>query len=125
VSDFTDYPERLDLREQLARIDGIMASNQKMLRERANIAAETRQERLELDSLAADRQRDDREQLARIDNLLVDAQKKRVEHENLMAETRGKRIERQLQTWQVFATLLAGGAAFFAAGAAFVKLIGG
>jgi hypothetical protein len=124
MSDFTDYPERLDLREQLARIDGIMASNQKMLRERANVAADTWQERLEPDTLAA-KQRDDREQLARIDNLLANAQKKRLEHQNLMAETGGKRIELELQTWQVFATLLGGGAAFFAAGAAFVKLIGG
>ncbi len=52
-----------------------------------------------------------REQIARIDNLLADTQKKQREY--------------HMQPRQVFATLLAGGAAFFAAGAALVKLLGG
>jgi hypothetical protein len=100
MSDFTDYPEPLDLREQLARIDSIMASTQKMLREHENITADTQ-----------NKQREYREQIVRIDNMIADAQKKKREYEML--------------PWQVFATLLGGGAAFFAAGAAFVKLIGG
>jgi hypothetical protein len=51
-----------------------------------------------------------REQIARIDNLLIDTQKKQREH--------------HLSVWQVAATVFAGGAAFFAAGAALVKLLG-
>ena len=52
-----------------------------------------------------------REQIARIDNLLADTQKKQREY--------------HMQPWQVGATLLGGAAAFFAAGAAFLKLVGG
>jgi hypothetical protein len=52
---------------------------------------------------------DIREQIARIDNLLIDSQKKQREH--------------HLSVWQVVATVFGGGAAFFAAGAAFVKLL--
>jgi hypothetical protein len=52
-----------------------------------------------------------REQIARFDNLLADTQKKqRACH---------------MQPWQVGATMLGGAAAFFAAGAAFIKLLGG
>jgi hypothetical protein len=50
-----------------------------------------------------------REQIARIDNLLIDSQKKQREY--------------HLSMWQVFAVMLGGAAAFFAAGAAIVKLI--
>ncbi len=52
-----------------------------------------------------------RDQLARIDNLLADTQKKQREY--------------HMQPWQVAGTLLAGAAAFFAAGAAVLKLMGG
>ena len=52
-----------------------------------------------------------REQIARIDNLLADTQKKQREY--------------QLAPWQIVVTVLGGAAAFFAAGAAFVKLVGG
>lgn len=52
-----------------------------------------------------------REQIARIDNLLADTQKKQRDY--------------QLAPWQVAVTLLGGAAAFFVAGAAFVKLAGG
>lgn len=50
------------------------------------------------------------EQIARIDNLIVDMQKKQREY--------------HLSIWQVVATVFGGGAAFFAAGAAFMKLAG-
>lgn len=51
-----------------------------------------------------------REQIARIDNLLVDSQKKQREY--------------HLVLWQVVAAVFGGAAAFFAAGAAFMKLFG-
>ena len=50
-----------------------------------------------------------REQIARIDNLLIDTQKKQREY--------------HLSVWQVVVMVFTGGAAFFAAGAAFVKLL--
>jgi hypothetical protein len=56
------------------------------------------------------------EQIARIDNLLIETQK-------LMIDSQKIQREYHLAPWQVFATLLAGGAAFFAAGAAIVKLL--
>lgn len=52
-----------------------------------------------------------REQIVRIDNLIADTQKKQREY--------------HMQPWQVAATVFGGGAAFFAAGAAFIKLVGG
>ena len=52
-----------------------------------------------------------REQIARIDNLLADTQKKQRAY--------------RLAPWQVAVTVLGGAAAFFAAGAASVKLVGG
>ncbi len=51
-----------------------------------------------------------REQLARIDNLLADTAKKQREY--------------HLAPWQIAITMLGGGAAVFAAGAAFMKLVG-
>ena len=59
---------------------------------------------------------DIKEQIARIDNLLIETQ-------NLIIDNQKKLREYNLAPWQVFATLLAGGAAFFAAGAAIVKLL--
>jgi hypothetical protein len=50
-----------------------------------------------------------REQLARIDLL--------------QADLRRRQQEVQLAPWQIFFTVLGGGAAFFAAGAAMVKLL--
>ncbi len=66
-----------------------------------------------------------REQLARIDNLLASTQKRLREHSNIEADTEVKRRSYELAPWQVVATVFGGGAAFFAAGAAFVKLVGG
>jgi hypothetical protein len=97
MSEPTDFSAGLNLREQLARIDNIMADTQKKQREHAN--------------LAVDRQTEDREHIARIDKLLAEAQKQRREY--------------HMQPWQVAATVFGGGAALFAAGAAFVKLVGG
>lgn len=52
-----------------------------------------------------------REQIARIDLLQADLQR--------------RQQEVHLAPWQIAGTLFAGAAAFFAAGAAFIKLIGG
>ena len=52
-----------------------------------------------------------REKLARIDQMLAD-------HDR-------KRQEIRMAPWQVGATMLGGAAVFFAAGAAFAKLVGG
>lgn len=52
-----------------------------------------------------------REQIARIDNLLIDSQK--------------KQRENHLALWQVVAAVFGGGAALFAAGAAFMKIAAG
>ena len=56
------------------------------------------------------------EQIARITNLQIDTQ-------NLIVDSQKKLREYHLAPWQVFATLLAGAAGFFAAGAATVKLL--
>jgi len=63
--------------------------------------------------------------VARIKRAQAETDKCVDEGHKLRAEAGKLQRERQLQPWQVFATLLGGGAAFFAAGAAFVKLIGG
>jgi hypothetical protein len=120
-----DGGDGLDLREQIARIDSLLASTQKMLREHDNIEIDTQRRRAELDILAADRQREDREHLARVDKLIADAQKTRLEYENIVADTRKKQRDYAVLPWQVVATVFGGAAAFFAAGAAFVKLVGG
>ena len=52
-----------------------------------------------------------REQIAHIDTLLADTRKKQREH--------------HMQPWQVAATAFGGGVTSFAAGAAFIKLVGG
>jgi hypothetical protein len=51
------------------------------------------------------------EQIARIDNVIMATQKKQREY--------------HMEPWKIFATLAGGAAAFFAAGAALVKLVGG
>ncbi len=51
------------------------------------------------------------EQIARIDDLLIDSQKKQREY--------------HLALWQVVAAVFGGGAALFAAGAAFMKIAAG
>ncbi len=62
---------------------------------------------------------------AETQKLLDEATKLRAEELKLRAEAANFERDRGLQPWQVFATLLGAGAAFFAAGAAFVKLMGG
>jgi hypothetical protein len=66
-----------------------------------------------------------REQIARIDNMIDDTNKKRHEQESLHASTQKVKLEYLVLPWQVVATVFGAGAAFFAAGAAFVKLVGG
>jgi Tfp pilus assembly protein PilN len=73
-----------------------------------------------------------RDEIARIDRAMAETQKfsaetqKSVaEQQKLIAEARKLHRDRALVPWQVIATLLGAGAALFAAGAGFVKLIGG
>jgi hypothetical protein len=63
--------------------------------------------------------------VARIKRAQAETDKFVDEAHKLRAEAGKFQRDRQLQPWQVFATLLGAGAAFFAAGAAFVKLMGG
>jgi hypothetical protein len=65
-----------------------------------------------------------REQTARIDNLREEALKFAAEQHKLTAEMLKLERDRAVIPWQVVATLLAAGAALFAAGAGFIKLIG-
>jgi hypothetical protein len=69
--------------------------------------------------------------LVRIERDLAEAPKLRAESEKFIAEQRkliaeALKLERDqaLVPWQVMATLLGAGAALFAAGASFIKLIG-
>ncbi len=69
--------------------------------------------------------------LARIERDLAEAPKLRAETEKFVAEQRkliaeSQKIDRDraMVPWQVVATLLGAGAALFAAGAGFIKLIG-
>jgi hypothetical protein len=69
--------------------------------------------------------------LARIERDLAEAPKLRAESEKYIAEQRKLIAEaskldrdRAIMPWQVVATLLGAGAALFAAGAGFIKLIG-
>jgi hypothetical protein len=57
--------------------------------------------------------------------LRADTERSFDEARKLGAEAGKFERDRQLLPWQVFVTLLGAGAALFAAGAAFVKLIGG
>lgn len=72
------------------------------------------------------------EQVARIAQMIDDAAKLRAEQNKLTAEQQKLTAEalklerdRAIIPWQVMATLLGAGAALFAAGAGFVKVIGG
>lgn len=69
--------------------------------------------------------------LARIERDLAEAPKLRAESEKFIAEQRkliaeSQKLERErgLMPWQIVVTALGAGAALFAAGGAFVKLIG-
>jgi hypothetical protein len=89
----TDYRERLDLREQIERIDRAREEGQKLSAERQKLTAEE--------------------------------QKLWSEAHKLDAEAMKLRRDRAFLPWTVIAALLGAGAALFAAGAGFVKLIGG
>jgi hypothetical protein len=71
-----------------------------------------------------------REQIARIDRAIIEGQKFAVEQRKLEAEARKLDAEARLvdrnrwQGWQVVVTTLGAGAALFAAGAAFIKILG-
>ena len=69
--------------------------------------------------------------LARIERDLAEAPKLRAESEKFIAEQRkliaeSQKLDRDraLVPWQLVATLLGAGAALFAAGAGFIKLVG-
>jgi hypothetical protein len=66
--------------------------------------------------LSSSSQPDARERDARIDQMLADIEQKLATVIKIKQETR-------LAPWQVFGTMLGAGAAFFAAGAAVMKLI--
>ena len=68
---------------------------------------------------------DIREQLARIDRIQAELQKSQVEITKMTAETDKTRMDIKLVPWTVAFTGLGTGAALFAAGAAFMKLIAG
>jgi hypothetical protein len=68
-------------------------------------------------------QLDLREQIARIDQLLADHDRKRQEIHFAHADHDRTRQEIRLAPWQLALTGMTTGAALFAAGAAFVKLL--
>jgi len=75
---------------------------------------------------------DIREKLAHIDEMLADIASKRQEIalapariEQMLADTLRKRQKVALAPWSMMLTFFAAGAGLFAAGAAFIKLIGG
>ena len=70
-------------------------------------------------------QLDLREQLARIDRAQEETRKFVAEQHKLDAEAMKLQRDRSFLPWTVAATLLGAGAALFAAGAGFIKLIGG
>jgi hypothetical protein len=65
-----------------------------------------------------------REQLARIDRAQEETRKFVAEPNKLDAEASKHRRDRSILRWTDAATLLGAGAALFAAGAGFIKLIG-
>jgi hypothetical protein len=70
-------------------------------------------------------QLDLREQIARIDRAQEETRKFVSEQHKLDAEANKLQRDRAFLPWTVAATLLGAGAALFAAGAGFIKLIGG
>ena len=66
---------------------------------------------------------DIREQLARIDKMQLDLNKIQVEIIKTQIDTEKVRIETRLAPWTIVITALGAGAALFAAGAAFTKLM--
>jgi hypothetical protein len=68
---------------------------------------------------------DIREQLARIDRIQAELQKSQVEITKMTTETDKTRLDTRLAPWALLATGLTAGAALFAAGAAFTKLMSG
>lgn len=67
---------------------------------------------------------DIREQITRIDRAMAETHKFVAEQQKLAAETAKLNRDRAFVPWVVMATLLGAGAAAFAAGAAFIRLIG-
>jgi hypothetical protein len=65
-----------------------------------------------------------RDTLARIDRQLAETRKFVAEQGKLQSEDLKLQRDRRYLPWTVAATLLGAGAALFAAGAAFIKLIG-
>jgi hypothetical protein len=65
-----------------------------------------------------------REKLAHIDQMLADHDRSRAHIEQLAADRDRKRQEITYAPWIAIFTGMGAGAAFFAAGAAFVKILG-
>jgi lipid II:glycine glycyltransferase (peptidoglycan interpeptide bridge formation enzyme) len=95
-----DYRDRLNLREQVARIDEMISRIERQQEETRKFASEQHK-------------------------LSAEEQKLRSEQGKLDAEAMKLRRDRAFPPWTVVAALLGAGAALFAAGAGFVKLIGG
>ena len=66
---------------------------------------------------------DIREQLARIDKMQLDLNKIQVEIIKTQIDTEKVKVDTRLAPWTIIITALGAGAALFAAGAAFTKLM--
>jgi hypothetical protein len=69
-------------------------------------------------------QLDIREKLAHIDQMLADHDRIRVDIDRILADRDRKRQEIRFAPWLAVMTGMGAGAALFAAGAAFIKLLG-
>ncbi len=105
MSEFAEYADRLNMREQLARIDKAQAEIQKY-------AAETRKLQAEADVLRPGSDK------ARADLLRIEA-----EVAKMRAETAKLAQDQQLAPWQMLIVLLTGAAGFFIAGMGALKLL--
>jgi hypothetical protein len=66
-----------------------------------------------------------REKLAHIDQMLADIDRTRADHTRIIADHDRKRQEIRFAPWLAMISGMTAGAAFFAAGVAFVKIFGG
>ncbi|MFY9294460.1 MAG: hypothetical protein WAP03_27805 [Methylorubrum rhodinum] len=104
-------PADLDLEEQRARIRRMLDEADRMSAERSKLFAEQSKFAAEQAKLAAEQNKFTAEQ-----NKLMAEQAK------FTAEA--LKLDRALAPWQIILGCMAAGAAFFGAGAAFIKLIG-
>lgn len=98
MSEFSEYADRLNMREQLARIDRTQAEIHKF-------AAET--QKMQFDMLKAQ----------------ADMGKVQFDLLKTQAETAKVQVDTQLAPWQVFGVMVGAAAGFFLAGAGFLRLL--